>query len=240
MPDGALTDAPGWYGKLASLGDFASRRLPSEFIARWDAWLQQMIAASRARLGADWLNTYLTSPVWRFVEWPATPGEALQVGVLMPSVDKVGRYFPLCVAAPLRSLPAREVEWQALFGWLDRIEAAALATLDTRVSAQQFDFALLALPPPRLQRPSCITATVRDRLHAALGSAVQGVHGSDGLAGLLIDLAALSLTRSAVGASLWWTSDGGTVPLFACPGLPDSDCFTAMLRADPAKPAPPA
>jgi hypothetical protein len=28
----------GWYGKLACLGDFASRRLSREFIERWDGW----------------------------------------------------------------------------------------------------------------------------------------------------------------------------------------------------------
>ena len=35
-----MTDAqtliPGWYGKIPSLGDFASRRLPQSFVAAWD------------------------------------------------------------------------------------------------------------------------------------------------------------------------------------------------------------
>ena len=38
---------PGWYGKLPSLGDFASRRLGADFIPPWDAWLQEVIHATR-------------------------------------------------------------------------------------------------------------------------------------------------------------------------------------------------
>lgn len=228
----------GWYGKLASLGDFASRRLSAEFVARWDDWLQRVIAASRAQLGNAWLDTYLTSPVWRFVEWPQAAGAPLHVGVLMPSVDKVGRYFPLCVAAPLPTLPALEGEWRALVEWCDRIEVAALATLDMKHSVQQFDDALLALPAPVPQQASAFPpAVLLDGLRGKEGDVAPRFVGHDAIAVLLAETAALSLARMATSASFWWTRDAEFAPLVACARLPEAERFTAMLQPRPQNPA---
>jgi type VI secretion system protein ImpM len=234
----------GWYGKLACLGDFASRRLSREFIERWDGWLQQVLAASRAQLGQAWLQTYLTSPVWRFVEWTQTdarPGAAgaalapaVSVGVLMPSVDKVGRYFPLCVAASLPGLAAGAGELQALLEWLDRIEAVALATLDTGRRLEQFDDALLAAPPPLPQRTACtpLAVPLSGQLHGAWGGLLR-LPSVNTLAETLMELGQQSLAESARGATLWWVNpqSGLDAPVFACRGLPDAAHFTAMLCA---------
>ena len=92
---------PGFYGKLPELGDFVNRRLPQNFIDPWDSWLQQAIATSRDQLGGNWLNNYLTSPIWRFAVSSGVVGESPWCGLLMPSVDRVGRYFPLTLACVL-------------------------------------------------------------------------------------------------------------------------------------------
>ena len=42
----------GFYGKLASRGDFVSRGLPQSFIAPWDSWLAAGLLASQASLGS--------------------------------------------------------------------------------------------------------------------------------------------------------------------------------------------
>ena len=56
-----------------------SRRLPDDWIAGWDDWLQRELVRSRAELGDDaWLPLYLVAPVRRF--WLA-PG-LLSVGWL--------------------------------------------------------------------------------------------------------------------------------------------------------------
>ena len=52
---------PGFFGKLPSRGDFVTRRLPQGFVAGWDGWLREVLAASRAELDADWLEVYLTT-----------------------------------------------------------------------------------------------------------------------------------------------------------------------------------
>ena len=109
----SLDDAtPGWYGKLPTLGDFASRRLEADFIEPWDVWLGECMQAQRDAMGEAWLDAYLHSPPWRFLLMPGVldgkePQQMLG-GVLMPSVDRVGRYFPLTiVAARSRSRRAR-------------------------------------------------------------------------------------------------------------------------------------
>src|SRR5919108_3251464 len=85
----------GIYGKLPSHGDFLRRRVPPEFLTPWDEWLQAGIAASRTALAQQWVDVYLTSPVWRFALSARACGRAAIAGLMAPSVDRVGRFFPL-------------------------------------------------------------------------------------------------------------------------------------------------
>ena len=93
----------GFYGKLPSHGDFLRRRVSDAFADAWDAWLRECLAASRTALGDRWLNVYLTSPAWRFVCAAGACGPMPVIGLVAPSVDQVGRYFPLTLVAELPS-----------------------------------------------------------------------------------------------------------------------------------------
>ena len=64
-------------------------------------WLRECLAASRAALGERWLDLYLTSPAWRFVCAAGRLRPAPVIGLMVPSVDRVGRYFPLTLVAEL-------------------------------------------------------------------------------------------------------------------------------------------
>jgi type VI secretion system protein ImpM len=135
----------GLYGKLPSHGDFLRRRVDNEFIGVWDAWLQECIATSRDELGDEWLNIYLTSPAWRFVCDSGVCGNRVYAGVMVPSVDRVGRYFPLTLmwAVPADVTPfavARIAnEW---FDTAERLIVEALAT--ERLDFEEFDRQLIA------------------------------------------------------------------------------------------------
>lgn len=87
----------GVFGKLPLHGDFVYRNLPSDCMQAWDEWLQRFVAGSQEQLRDDWLNIYLTSPVWRFGLSEGILDENSWLGIFMPSVDKVGRYFPISV-----------------------------------------------------------------------------------------------------------------------------------------------
>src|SRR5262245_49314569 len=116
----------GFYGKLPSHGDFLARRVPDAFVGTWDPWLQECMAATRATLGDRWLDVYLTSPIWRFTCAAGACGPEGVAGIVVPSVDKVGRYFPLTIVAGLpRDVPPAAAAG-ALDEFFDRAERLAV------------------------------------------------------------------------------------------------------------------
>lgn len=143
-------DAAGLFGKVPSHGDFVARRLPAAFTEPWDAWLQAGMAHSRAQLGDAWLPTYLNSPIWRFALGAGVCGPQAWTGVMMPSVDRVGRYFPFTIVAGVDEMATAAAGCGVpSAAWYARLEALALAALGEGFSLPDFDAALLALPPAR-------------------------------------------------------------------------------------------
>jgi type VI secretion system protein ImpM len=137
----------GFYGKIPSEGDFVTRRLPWEFTSVWDDWLQQGMQASRAALGARWLELYLSAPIWRFQVAPGVCGPGGWRGLFFASVDRVGRYFPLTLAfadsgaAALPALSGAADAWTA-------VEDAALSGLAPTLTIAEFDRRMEALALP--------------------------------------------------------------------------------------------
>lgn len=122
--------ATGLFGKLPAHGDFIHRNLPTKLINEWDTWLQTFIGSTQERLGDAWLDIYLTSPIWRFCLSSGTLDGNAWAGIWLPSVDRVGRYFPFSV---LRRLPER-TSLSAFMSqqgeWFAAVEALALKALD--------------------------------------------------------------------------------------------------------------
>jgi type VI secretion system protein ImpM len=141
--------APGLYGKVPARGDFLSRRLDAEFVAAWDSWLQRVILESKTALGQRWLDCFLSAPVWRFVVPADMFSKTGWAGLMLPSVDRVGRYFPLTVAAPIRdeSIDVPSTLRKAL-AWLEALENLALEALTPELDFDQFDARLAELRMP--------------------------------------------------------------------------------------------
>jgi type VI secretion system ImpM family protein len=138
----AVAAAAGWYGKLPGLGDFAMRRLPPNFVERWDAWLQAGLhEMPHARRVSD---DGALAPVRRFWLSPGVVDALAWGGLLMPSTDRSGRRFPLTVAQPMPTL-AQAI---AARRWFSSVVAAMRFTLDNEHTLGDFEDCLLALPPP--------------------------------------------------------------------------------------------
>src|SRR5262252_899190 len=121
----------GFYGKLPSHGDFLRRR--------------ECLAASRTTLGPSWLNIYLTSPAWRFVCGGGASGPAPVIGVVAPSVDQVGRYFPLTLVAELPP-DVSLVSAASSARFFEAAERLVIETLATeRVDFDRFDRGVMEL-----------------------------------------------------------------------------------------------
>ncbi len=217
----------GFYGKLPALGDFVGRRLPRDFVTPWDDWLQLSVAASRNQLGDAWLDTYLTSPLWRFALSAGVCGETACAGVMMPSVDRVGRYFPLALAVVLPepvSLPRVAGET----GWFTAAEALLLSTLDeeTGFDLDAFDARVAELGVPPASADARAAADVAEGVPMRMALPGEAELGSCWPA--FADL----LARRHLGAySLWWTAGSDQVEpsLLACRGLPAPESFAGML-----------
>jgi len=88
----------GAFGKIPALGDFFRLNLPAGFVQPWDDWLQDGILTARQTLGESWDSAYMSAPLWRFTIPPGLAGSQAVLGVLMASVDRVGRQYPLTIA----------------------------------------------------------------------------------------------------------------------------------------------
>ncbi len=129
--------ALGVYGKLPGHADFIFRNLEPGFINAWDQWLQLYVSSTREQLGENWLDLYLTSPIWRFVFSSGVLDENAWAGIFLPSVDRVGRYFPFSV---LLRLQRQQSPVNFLFSrqdWFQRIESVSLQALDGNLSIDE-------------------------------------------------------------------------------------------------------
>jgi type VI secretion system ImpM family protein len=108
-----LRPAGAWlFGKIPAHGDFVSRGIDHETHQQLDDWLSGELARGRSRF-ADFDSRYVQAPPWYFVD--QDPAGAWSGGALCLSVDKVGRRFPILVAAPAKeAAAAREVALAAL------------------------------------------------------------------------------------------------------------------------------
>ncbi len=134
-----LVNKSGFYGKLPVLGDFVSRQLPNDFILSWDKWLQSSLAVSKEKLASDWMQAYLTSPIWRFALSPGLCGNDAWLGIVMPSVDRVGRYFPLTIACKVPCHYSLIDFFVKANPWFYAAEAVAISALEDDLSIIDFE-----------------------------------------------------------------------------------------------------
>lgn len=126
-------DSIGLFGKLPAHGDFVQRNLSAGFINSWDEWLQHFIAGTQEQLGEAWLDVYLTSPIWRFVFSSGVIDENVWAGIMMPSIDRVGRYYPFSIVKklPQDTNPFEFIQFQN--SWYGTVEELALNALDGEI-----------------------------------------------------------------------------------------------------------
>lgn len=215
------------YGKLPAKRDFIAEAVPRGFLETFEPWLQGMLAASRLRLGTDWQRLFYGAPLWRFHLGPGHCGRAL-LGALMPSVDGVGRPFPLVAfaAAPEGcTFPSPLADPQG--PWFEALEGFLLSTLDIG------DFARILSSRAALDAPTHVD-------QPPLPEAVTALRGTLAVLGQAFVEAPQEAVAQAdahlrvVFSSFWWTVGGAAFPAAALCGrtFPDADTFSGMLTGD--------
>ena len=229
----------GLYGKLPSHGDFLRRRVADDFVTAWDAWLQASVIASRDVLADRWTDVYLTSPAWRFACGAGACGVAPVMGVMVPSVDRVGRHFPLTIVAELDIRPAglmvaSVVEGARFFEEAERLLVEMLATehvdfeaFDERVGALSEELAAIRRSPGMVLDVGAEALLDGDE---SLGWRMP-VGTVATLAEVFQQLLSQRLSSAYKPLGLWWT-DGSTLVSPSClvtSGLPRPEGFSALL-----------
>ena len=219
----------GFFGKLPSHGDFLERRVGSVFRDLWDDWMQRCIVESQQELAGRWLDCYLTSPMWRFYLCDGVAGSASYAGVLLPSVDRVGRYFPLTVVVELPSGIAAAEFAQAAAGWFAQIEELCADAL------QNPEFDLGAFDAALVESGEKLSGV--DQLPGALAFPGNSPQWHWPAASVDSFAAAVSnpLMSMAQGAlrpmTMWWTAGSELVEpcVLLNRALPRPDSFAALL-----------
>jgi type VI secretion system protein ImpM len=227
----------GLFGKLPSHGDFLRRRASDAFVDAWDAWLRECLAESRTALGERWLDIYLTSPAWRFVCGAGACGPAPVIGLMVPSVDRVGRFFPLTLVAELPDEVSVIAAANGATAFFDHAEQLLIDTLASEeIDFPQFDEEVLHLadalealtvPPPVMLDPAAVAVTAGEGAQAwqiPIGAAAE-------IAPVFEQLLSQRLTSLYQPLVVWWT-EGSSIVEPSCligKGLPAPSTFGAML-----------
>lgn len=232
----------GCFGKIRNCGDFISRHVPYAIEQSFTQWLEAGLVETKERFQQQWLDFFLTSPVWNFVIDKPDSAPVI-VGTMMPSMDKVGRYYPLIVVQTINQEGGLNVSL------LEEVETLMLSTLDKGVEQEQFIQALDQLnenaeTESRLkkQRQGHIPLS---QLRAVFTEGNQQV--TETVTKLLIDQNGLMPTENQMPnlyrheseisgnlSSIWWTkgSEHMSPTVLLCQGFPPIAGIHATLDGD--------
>lgn len=220
----------GLFGKHASRRDLIAIDVPATFLSAYEPWLQASVSASRERLGPNWQKAYLRAPIWRFWLGSDLCG-TIVLGALMPSLDEIGRYYPLTVLAAAKSSAAiPPPEFETHESWFKAVESFLLATLTPGVSHARVAAGVAALPFPSTYSPSAARAPV---VPLAMGGVLCPLDDHP-LTRIFASLRHADWAGAYAGRAFFWTEGGvGFRPMaFATRTLPHPDLFAAMLNGD--------
>lgn len=203
----------GYFGKVPSNGDFVSRNVDRNLRELVDNWMQRGLEESRRMLGNDWLQSFLTAPVWRFV---IGTGGTIFFGIKIPSVDRIGRYFPFTILGELGQKELEAGVIAELDKMLDRLEPLLLSALDDDFDLDHFGYQLADFQ----KREMCGKA--------AASLLISEILPETGLKKVVEVLAGLDWKD----ASVWWTRGSAyrQPEVFGVHGLPAPTAFAGLLR----------
>ena len=118
-------DAIGFFGKLPTHGDFVSAALGLRLQGELDQWIMGGLVALESALETKWQRRFHATSAWRFVIGSGIWAPGAVAGVLLPSRDRVGRSFPLVIAAQLQKFSGQLRDLCEDDSWFAAAEALA-------------------------------------------------------------------------------------------------------------------
>lgn len=213
-----MSEGFGAFGKMPSVGDFFRMNPPPGFVSIWDNWAQHTILASQTVLGAAWDGHYMSSPIWRFTLSAGLAGPHKRIGVFMPSVDRVGRRFPLTLMATVATPGSAASDHFRAGALFERLETLALDALEDDMSRERLEQGLAEIPLPD---------AVPMPLSRKAGRSLVMVHDD-----IMADLAAEQVSNDWVNPSVWSATVGDSQRLMVCDGLPEGPEAQGLFHLD--------
>lgn len=151
----------------------------------------------------------------------------------MPSVDKVGRYYPLTLAVPVPEAQSLPFLFRQGSAWFETLETLALSGLEDDFDLDEFDGELERLSLPAFMddasgmMPARNSGAGRFALHFEVANPDQG-------ADAFVGLSACLLRRFLPAHSFWGTSGSEHIEasLLVCENLPPIDAFAALMTGN--------
>jgi type VI secretion system protein ImpM len=217
----------GLFGKLPAKRDFIAYGAPRRFLDVWEPWMQASMATSRQTMGEPWQDAFRSAPIWRFWLGAGVGGNAV-LGAFMPSVDGVGRYFPLTAFAvddDGAGFPPPEIEPND--SWFEGVEGLLLDALQQGVTYEAVTSAAASLADPIALAQNAMP-TGMDLLP---GGGVLVRHYQEALPVVLRAARRANHRHSCAALSCWWTVGGeGYAPAALLEtGMPPPGRFASML-----------
>ncbi len=215
------------FGKLTAKRDFIAVSAPRDFLNVWEPWMQGGVSASRETLGQAWQGAFLAAPIWRFWLGAEICGTTV-LGAFMPSLDGMGRYYPLTLFAcadPGAAIPPPDIDAQDT--WFAPAEDFLLSTLDKDAAYETLTDALDRLAPPVQSRIDAVPAG----MSPIMDGAVAAPRGEASFSEVLASLRNVNHASAYAAASFWWTLGGDDfAPVgVCCRRMPDPSLQAAML-----------
>ena len=204
----------GFYGKLPGAGDFVRRRLTPAFVDDWDRHFQHALETGRRELGDRWTHAWRHGAPWRFMLPAQVCGYGAWCGLVGPAVDRLGRTFPLVLAAPCTG------DAGAIFAneaWFDALERIYLSALHDAVSVETFDAWVASLGGPA--KPDARVDAMWTTLPWHNGEWLM-TPPAGAATGMMLAETWTQLSLRPGPWCLWWTATG--THLLATRGLPRS------------------
>ena len=218
----------GVYGKYPGKRDFVATNVPRSVLAPLEAWLQGGMASSRESLGRAWEGAYLVQPIWSFWIGASVTGVDC-AGALVPSVDRIGRHFPLVILAHAGPETAGLAPWRRIMSseWPASVHERLLSALGDHPPSEQ------QMLIDGLSDPEAADKTIPEGA-APIGNGhriiIQGAE-SEPAAEAVASIHHLTCDTMR---SIWWTGGSGLVPaqIVTFIGMPDISFMAAMMSQD--------
>ena len=214
----------GAFGKIPSLGDFFTYNLDQVMVENWDNWIQKYMISLKNRLGSRWDQCFMTAPIWRFSLSAGVVSDNFTYGVMMPSIDRVGRQFPMTIATTRLNVKSVLYEHNSNYLLFEKLEDLALLSLDETTSK---DFFLESLESVDIEKTCSIQKAVNfEKIFFNSDGGINSVNE---------ELASMYVCSKMTQPCIWSSVTADGVKFFFSDGLPNSDDMEALYDLESSK-----